>query len=224
MTYTEIYEFFKAKRGADLTEYLLATAKASPCKKRKVGAIVIGLHAEKVFYSSGYNTTLSNKPCEDEHGETVAEVVHAEVNALMHFAEQYPNNQPTYVVVTHPPCAGCTKAILDAGIAKDNIIVMEQFMKFDSNKPRYDLIPPSATHALADVLTYGARKYKPNNWRNGDIDRYIAATMRHFEAYRAGETHDNESNRPHLWHALTNLAFLIELDETQAKAKAENPK
>lgn len=84
-------------------------------------------------------------------------------------------------------------------------------IKYDSNKLRYDLIPPEATSALARVLTYGAAKYGPNNWQQLDdfTARYTAALMRHLEAWRGGEEVDSESGLPHLEHALCNLAFLV---------------
>ena len=92
-------------------------------------------------------------------------------------------------------------------------------MKHDSDKPRMDLIPPQAELLLAQVLTYGAIKYAPNNWRhveNADA-RYIAATMRHINAHRQGERVDPESGLPHLAHAMCSLAFLLELQHDHAE-------
>ena len=69
---------------------------------------------------------------------------------------------------------------------------------------------------MAEVLTFGAKKYKPNNWRNNtDLSRYEGALLRHFEAYRMGEILDEETGMPHLAHALTNLVFLLELTDEQ---------
>ena len=83
-------------------------------------------------------------------------------------------------------------------------------MKFDTGKLQYSLIPTSATKALAEVLTYGANKYAPNNWQlvqDGET-RYLDALFRHLEAFRSGEVNDEESGLHHLSHALTNVAFL----------------
>ena len=83
-------------------------------------------------------------------------------------------------------------------------------MKFDTGKLQYHLIPPETLKALAEVLTFGAQKYAPNNWQlveNGET-RYLDALMRHLEAYRSGELIDNDSGCPHLSHVLTNAAFL----------------
>jgi len=85
-------------------------------------------------------------------------------------------------------------------------------MKFDDDKVRYDLIPAEWETALAEVLTYGAKKYKPNNWRNGEVERYIGAVMRHWNAYRKGEFTDPVTTMPHLWHMFTNVGFLITLE------------
>lgn len=86
-------------------------------------------------------------------------------------------------------------------------------IKHDLGKPEFNLIPPRAELAMASVLTFGAAKYAPDNWKLVDNaeTRYLAAAMRHLNAYRAGEVYDRESGLQHLAHALTCLAFLIEL-------------
>ena len=76
---------------------------------------------------------------------------------------------------------------------------------------RLDLVPPEAVMALGRVLTYGAEKYAPNSWRGVEPERYVAALLRHLMAYQMGETHDPESEMPHMWHVLTNAAFLVAL-------------
>lgn len=88
----------------------------------------------------------------------------------------------------------------------------ERGLKYDAGKPRLDLIPPEAVLALGYVLTYGAEKYAPNSWRGVEPERYVAALMRHLMAYQSGEKTDSESKLPHLWHVLTNAAFLVALD------------
>jgi hypothetical protein len=87
-------------------------------------------------------------------------------------------------------------------------------MKYDNGKLLYSLIPPIATKALAEVLTFGADKYAPNSWQTvPDAERrYLDASMRHLEAYRSGEPIDTESKLPHLWHLLCNVAFLVHFE------------
>lgn len=87
-------------------------------------------------------------------------------------------------------------------------------VKGDTDKPRYDLLPVGALRAMADVLTFGARKYAPDNWRRveGWRWRYCRAALGHLLAWHAGERLDPESGLPHLGHALCCVAFLCELD------------
>lgn len=183
----------------------------SPCNKRKVGAVIVD--AIGYIVSSGYNYNMVDGPCEDSDGKTLDSVIHAEVAAITNAVKDMKHfKRPLTIYVTHNPCVNCLAEIKRVGI--ENIVVVEQFMKFDTSKLRYDLIPTSTTKALAQVLTYGAKKYKPNNWQNvDDPDRYVAALYRHLEAWRDGEKADKESGLPHLAHALTNVAFLLHLDK-----------
>lgn len=85
--------------------------------------------------------------------------------------------------------------------------------KHDGNKVRLDLVEPSFIEAVGRIRTYGVKKYKEEqSWRKVEKSRYIAAAMRHFEAYRKGEIYDPESGFPHLWHCACNLMFLIEME------------
>ncbi len=63
---------------------------------------------------------------------------------------------------------------------------------------------------IAEVLTFGARKYKPNNWRQcEDFGRYLAAAWRHwFAIHEQGELADPESGLRHVAHFMTNIMFL----------------
>ena len=194
------------KKVQNKLQELLLTSKA---KKRKVAAFIAD---GTLMLGEGVNYNLDGGSCEDVDGNTKPTVVHAEVAAIddcIARGNDIPKGCTIYV--THQPCENCAKVIKDAGI--ENVVVSGQFMKFDTGKLRYGLIPPSATEALASVLTYGAKKYKANNWKEvDDTDRYVDALYRHLEAWRNGENLDEESKLPHLSHALTNIAFLIALD------------
>lgn len=82
--------------------------------------------------------------------------------------------------------------------------------KNDRGKLRFDLIDPNFEEELARILTFGARKYAPNNWQNLEdgINRHYAALQRHLNKYRQGEYYDKDSGLPHLWHAAANIMFM----------------
>ena len=84
-------------------------------------------------------------------------------------------------------------------------------LKFDGGKLRYDLIPPEIKLWLAEILTHGAKKYAPDNWKNVEVNRYIAAMERHMVAWQLGEEYDPDSGYHHLKHILTNAAFIAYL-------------
>jgi len=119
--------------------------------------------------------------------------------------------------VTHEPCNACLKLIghLEIEVVKDCI-------KFDTGKLRYDLVPTEVYKGLAEIHTFGARKYKPNNWRTvDDIARFMAAAERHFQHFKecmeTGDTSllfDEETKKHVLKHAIINLGFLLELTKT----------
>jgi hypothetical protein len=88
--------------------------------------------------------------------------------------------------------------------------------KHDNGKPRWDLLQWTALSSVVDVMTFGATKYAPDNWRLVPDwrARYSAALMRHFAAWRRGEQFDGESGLPHLAHVAWNALSLLELELT----------
>jgi hypothetical protein len=85
--------------------------------------------------------------------------------------------------------------------------------KHDSDKPRYDLLPPVAIDLMAQVMTFGAKKYKPEGWRTvpDALQRYQAAMLRHAFSIQRGELIDAESGLPHAAHVMCCAAFITEL-------------
>ena len=69
---------------------------------------------------------------------------------------------------------------------------------------------PNAVREICEVLTYGANKYTPDNWKKVEADRYTDALYRHLLAYHAGELFDSETNKHHLAHAACCILFLLE--------------
>lgn len=199
-----------------LHKRLIEVAAQSPAKKRKVGAIIARSNKsmstgkeEFTVYAEGYNYNLSGGPCEDEDGNTVDTVIHAEVACINDLDISIKNEVGFKMYVTHPPCDGCKASLKSIDLEHE---VMGDFLKFDSAKPRMSLVPASLNWAVAKVMTYGAKKYKVGNWLNTpDIEGYINALERHFLAFKDGEELDEESGLPHIDCVATNAAFIIEL-------------
>lgn len=83
--------------------------------------------------------------------------------------------------------------------------------RFDINKNRLDLIPPSLLEEVGKILTFGAEKYGDSNWKLGmKWSRCIGSLKRHLLEFEKGIDYDNESGELHISHILTNAAFLLE--------------
>ncbi len=86
------------------------------------------------------------------------------------------------------------------------------FVKHDQGKLRFDLLDHDFEAEIADVLTHGAVKYDPDNWKRATsleaYDRYYAALRRHLLGWRRGEVIDPDSGKPHLACAACCLMFL----------------
>lgn len=76
---------------------------------------------------------------------------------------------------------------------------------------RYDLIPPEALIAIADVLGKGAIKYGDGNWKKNRMigeKSPINHAMKHIVNYQAGiPDEDGDDKNIHLKHAIVNLIF-----------------
>ena len=93
--------------------------------------------------------------------------------------------------------------------------------KFDGGKLQYGLLPPAALKATVEILTFGAEKYEPDNWKHvpDSKRRYFDAAMRHLWAWKAGEKDDPETGKNHIAHAMCCLMFLYEHDEIYSKGE-----
>lgn len=96
---------------------------------------------------------------------------------------------------------------------------LDEGVKHDDGKLRYDLLDDAAMDELVAVLTVGAIKYDDNNWRKLDnLDaRYTAAGRRHDSADRQGELLDPEDELMHLAHEMCCVMFRL------AKKLEEHP-
>ena len=88
--------------------------------------------------------------------------------------------------------------------------------KNDSGKPRMELLDSLWLTGVARVLTFGATKYAPHNWRAGlQLSRLLGACLRHIFAFLRGEDKDPETGESHLYHASCCLMFAANMVETR---------
>jgi hypothetical protein len=83
-------------------------------------------------------------------------------------------------------------------------------VKFDSEKPRWGLLPFDALEAVVEILTLSAKKYGDRNWERGmDWHRPFDATHRHLKAFWERHDCDKESGKLELAHAACEILFLL---------------
>lgn len=100
----------------------------------------------------------------------------------------------------------------------------EEGHKDDAEKVRYELLAPELLDSIAQILTYGAKKYGDRNWERGmKWSRPFGALMRHLWAWWRGEAADTETGKSHLWHAGCCLMFLIAY-EARTLGEDDRPK
>jgi hypothetical protein len=93
---------------------------------------------------------------------------------------------------------------------------LSEGIKYDSDKPRMDLLIKNlalAVEEVVKVLTYGAKKYPDaDNWKKLDEleRRYCGSSMRHEIAHNKGELIDPESDCYHLSHKICGDLFRLQ--------------
>ena len=98
-----------------------------------------------------------------------------------------------------------------------NNMVPDQTVKHDAGKPQLTLVPTGVIRAIAAVRAYGIQVRGGNDsWRSVDAVRLRDAAYRHWLAYLdEPDGVDADSGLPHLWHCVTNMAFLVEMGGQQ---------
>lgn len=92
---------------------------------------------------------------------------------------------------------------------------LKEGLKFDKGKLRMDLLPMDSLRDVAEVYTFGARKYADENWRQGiSWKRIYGAILRHLSLWFLGQDTDEESHLPHLAHAAWGLLTLLNYSRT----------
>jgi hypothetical protein len=100
--------------------------------------------------------------------------------------------------------------------------MLKKGIKYDQNKDRWGLLPLEPLRLVVKVLTFGAIKYAPDNWKIVGINKQGTPSQRNYDAAQrhlaewklfydkeGGEWADPESGLPHLAHAICDLLFLL---------------
>ncbi len=110
----------RPRRWDYFLEIATVTAKRSTCPRLAVGAVIV--NSDFHIISTGYNGAPRGARHCTEHGcavdkdEHCTRAVHAEANAIVQAACAGVSTKNAYIFVTHAPCLGCTKLIINAGI------------------------------------------------------------------------------------------------------------
>lgn len=87
-------------------------------------------------------------------------------------------------------------------------------IKNDSGKVQMELLSPKALEEIAEILTFGAKKYAPWNYLKGEglsYSRVYGSLIRHMTSWYKGEELDEETQKSHLAHAGCCIMMLIDL-------------
>jgi len=94
----------------------------------------------------------------------------------------------------------------------------EEAMRFNEGKAElsYLIDFPNAMRGLASVASFGAEKYKRDNWKKGLYsNQIIDSLLRHLTSLKAGEVEDPESGLLHTSHIAWNAFALAEMMQTR---------
>ena len=96
-------------------------ATRSTCDRAFVGCTLV--NKDNRIVSTGYNGSVAGNPHCDEVGHVLRDghciaTIHAEMNALLYCAKEGISVKGATAYITHFPCINCTKALIQAGIAK----------------------------------------------------------------------------------------------------------
>lgn len=90
-------------------------------------------------------------------------------------------------------------------------MVFKKDSKDFGGKPLFSLSDPYWELDLAEILTFGAKKYGVDNYKNASLEEirhYEDALFRHMNKYRCGQMLDSDSGKSHLVHVGINAMFL----------------
>lgn len=85
----------------------------------------------------------------------------------------------------------------------------DEAMRFNEGKLEWSLVDFDSLEDMVKVLEFGAKKYKPDNWKKPmKVYKIIESMLRHTFALLRGELNDKESGLPHIGHIQCNAMFI----------------
>jgi hypothetical protein len=83
-------------------------------------------------------------------------------------------------------------------------------------KPGLDNVPPTPLFSIGLVMSIGAKKYGPMNWRKDPVSAstYYNGMLRHAMSWWDGQELDRETLCHELAHAAANIIILLDALET----------
>lgn len=130
----------------------------------------------------------------------------------IHIAEQFMKFDTTKIRMDLLP-ASAVQYAENSKLFKQYLIAKELQSSSKLHRLGKEVLKLTSLAEVAEILTFGAKKYKPNNWRNvDDVSRYWAALGRHLvEVDKSKKSKDSDSGLTHAAHAMTNILFILEL-------------
>ena len=142
------------------------------------------------------------KEREEDERDRRMDIVAQNGNDGIHYQPLRPL-EPTKIKMSH------WDLLDDPNLLKGNKEDKGEGLRFNSDKPRYDLLHPVAQEGIVSVLTAGAKKYAPRNWEKGmNWSTVLASLKRHIAAIEQGEDYDKETGLLHIDHVQCNAHFL----------------
>lgn len=111
----------------------------------------------------------------------------------------------------------------DAGLPEEEKlkVLKELGNRFNQGKLAWHLVDFQALIPMVKVLMYGAKKYAPNQWKNGlSKQETLDSLLRHLFPLLSGEEVDAESGELHIGHIFCNALFysyFTTVDKTNAR-------
>lgn len=102
------------------------------------------------------------------------------------------------------------KLLKEAGLDEEEKLKVLKSLgnRFNQGKLQWHLVDFKALEPMVKVLMYGAKKYAPDQWKNGLSKKdTLDSLLRHVHAILAGEMNDVEFGESHIGHILCNAMF-----------------